>query len=457
MTILKGIFKIVAQFIIIFLFVISLSNLTYSSEYISKKKKDELAQIEEDLKNIKRLLDNNILPQETYENSKNKLLKRKQKLLNKDKTKKTKNNKKRSTQLEKELEVVKKLYNDGLLTKDEYERTRDLLIEKDQAREDKKVSKLKPYELNIKSKKGDKKNWEKTEIIYGDYRVYVYRPGGIKVTRISDEKKLAQITDNLKIKYFNNGQSFVSAKISKKGRPTLVETLNETLDEDSDQFILKNLGKKKEKGKHNPDDNKLELFIEGDKILHIEGRYNKRYHAMFYQVLTRDFQSFHFYISLSGKAPIALNMGLFNTKIDKAVRKAKERIAEEYDVSMEEIDKIIEEKLGEAIGDSIEDNVEDAINESVAEAIEQTVGEAMADALVSAIEQATGEAIEQSLEDELAAAIDAEIAYAVSIGIEEAAVTAGWQAYFDVLAQGGSVEQASAAAYKACGSACDNY
>ena len=56
-----------------------------------------------------------------------------------------------------------------------------------------------------------------------------------------------------------------------------------------------------------------------------------------------------------------------------------------------------------------------------------------------------------------AAAIDAEIAYAVSIGIEEAAVTAGWQAYFDVLAQGGTVEQASAAAYEACGSACDNY
>ena len=35
-----------------------------------------------------------------------------------------------------------------------------------------------------------------------------------------------------------------------------------------------------------------------DKILHIEGRYNKKYHAMFYQVLTRDFQSFHFYTLL---------------------------------------------------------------------------------------------------------------------------------------------------------------
>ena len=41
--------------------------------------------------------------------------------------------------------------------------------------------------------------------------------------------------------------------------------------------------------------------------------------------------------------------------------------------------------------------------------------------------------------------------------IEEAAVTAGWQAYFDTLASGGTVEQASANAYDACGSACDNY
>ena len=40
---------------------------------------------------------------------------------------------------------------------------------------------------------------------------------------------------------------------------------------------------------------------------------------------------------------------------------------------------------------------------------------------------------------------------------DEAAVTAGWEAYFEVLAQGGTLEEASAAAYKACGSACDNY
>ena len=206
------------QFLVVLITVIFFSNLTYSTENI--KKKDELKKIEEDLKNIKRLLDEDILPQETYESSKNKLLKRKQKLLEKDKPKKTKKNKKRTTQLEKELEVIKKLYNDGLLNKDEYERTRDLLIEKDETREEKKLTKLKPYELNIKSKKGDKKNWEKTEIIYGNYKIYTYRPGGIKVVRISDEKKLAQITDNLKIKYFNNGQKFVSAKINQKKRDT---------------------------------------------------------------------------------------------------------------------------------------------------------------------------------------------------------------------------------------------
>ena len=321
----------------------------------------------------------------------------------------------------------------------------------------KEKKKSKPYELNILSNKKDKKNWEKVEIIYGNYRIYTYRPGGIKVIRISDEKILARITDNLKIKYFNNGENIVSAKINKKKSEGFFDTLNKALDEEGEDFILKKLGKKAEKAKHNPDDNKLELFIEGDKILHIEGRYNKKYHAMFYQALTRDFQSFHFYIKLMGRAPIALNMGLFNTKIDKAVRKAKEKIADEYDVSMDVIDKIIEEKMGQTIDEAINQSVEEAVATSVAEAIEQTVGEAMAEALVSAIEAATGEAIEDAVTSELAAAIDAEIAYAVSIGIEEAAVTAGWQAYFDVLAQGGTVEQASAAAYEACGSACDNY
>ena len=102
-------------------------------------------------------------------------------------------------------------------------------------------------------------------------------------------------------------------------------------------------------------------------------------------------------------------------------------------IELKEIQKIIENKIGEETDRAVEDSMEQAINESVIEAIEQSVGEAMSASLVAAIEQATGEAIEESIEAELANAIDAEIAYAVSQGIDEAAVTAGWEAYFEVL------------------------
>jgi len=173
--------------------------------------------------------------------------------------------------------------------------------------------------------------------------------------------------------------------------------------------------------------------------------------------LTADFQSFHFYIRMAGRAAIALQMEFFNLKIDKAVRAAKERLSVEYDITMEEIDNIINEKIQEEAGKAVEAGIKDAIEKSVSEAVAQSVGEAMSAGLVAAIEEATGEAIDDALEAELAAAIDAEIAYAVSQGIEEAAVTAGWQAYFDTLAAGGTEAEAAANAYEACGSACDNY
>ena len=68
-------------------------------------------------------------------------------------------------------------------------------------------------------------------------------------------------------------------------------------------------------------------FVEGRKILHWEGRYIPHHKAFFYQVLTGNFVPFHFYIKMKARPAIALNMGEFNKKIDKAVRKAKERLA----------------------------------------------------------------------------------------------------------------------------------
>ena len=142
---------------------------------------------------------------------------------------------------------------------------------------------------------------------------------------------------------------------------------------------------------------------------------------------------------------------------DDAVRAAKERLAVEYDITMEQIDDIINDRVAEEADKAVQEGIQDAISQSVSEAIQQSVGEAMSAGLVAAIEEATGEAIDDALEQELADAIDAEIARAVEMGIEEAAVTAGWQAYFDTLARGGTEAEANANAYEACGSACDNY
>ena len=333
------------------------------------------------------------------------------------------------------------------------------LIDKDESTE-KKVEVEAPdtSDLQINIGKSNKKHFEKSEILFRDYRIYTFRPGGIKVFRISDEKRLVQIVDNFKVKYYNGGQKVVEVKITKMELPTTPEEIESSMKQLGDLLTGKRkLLDKLERAKFDKDKHKLELFVEGRKILHWEGRYVPKHKAFFYQVLTGNFIPFHFYIKMRARPAIALNMGEFNKKIDKAVRKAKEKLAEEFDITMDQIDDIINKKIDEELGKAVDAEVEKAVSATVAEAIADSVGEAMAAGLVDAIEQATGEAIDDALEAELAAAIDAEIAAAVEQGIEEAAVTAGWQAYFDTLAKGGTEAEASANAYEACGAACDNY
>lgn len=415
---------------------------------------EELNKISKQLDSIKTLYENGILEKKEYENSKTKLLKRKASL--QPKTVSTKS-KKKSTDLTKQIEIIDKLLNDGVLSQEDYEKTKKYLIEKEGEKKEKQKENYVPdpsqFKVNVKKSKG--KAWEKAEIIYKDYRIYVYRPGGIRVETASGVK-LVQITDNFKIRYYNNGESIVTIKKKEVKMPSIVDTINDQISSVKDKTIIDKLLKPKKK-KFDKNAHKLELFINGKKILHWEGRYVEKHHAFFYQVLTADFQSFHFYIRIAGKAAIALRMESFNRKIDNAVRAAKKRLSAEYDITMEEIDKIINDKIEKEAGKAVEEGIKDAIEQSVSEAISQSVGEAMSAGLVAAIEEATGEAIDNAIQQELADAIDAEIAAAVAAGIEEAAVTAGWQAYFDTLARGGSDAEAAANAYEACGSACDNY
>jgi len=387
-------------------------------------------------------------------------------ILSKNKKNKKKSTTKTSKTLEKQIEVLENLLKDGVLSEEEFLKTKKYLIDKEKdgsnisLNDEVKISST--YVLNIKKVPG-RKSWEKAEMIFEDYKVITYRPGGIKVVRISDGKKLLHIVDNYNFKFFNNGEDVLSIKKTEylvdRSLTRMTEGLEDHVEGTIKEIteILKNPFKKKKKATFDTTTHKLELFINNKRALHYVGRYVKRHKAFFYQVLTDKSEPFHFYIKIDARTSIALNMEFFNTKIDKAVRKAKKRLSLEFNVTEEEIEKIIEEKVGEETNKAIEDSMEKAINESVVEAIKQSIGEVLSATLVNAIEEATGEAIEESIEAELANAINEEIARAVAQGIDEAAVTAGWEAYFEVLAAGGTTEEASAKAYETCGSACDNY
>ena len=430
----------------------------------------DIENINKQLDSIKNLYDTGVLDQDAYNNAKEKLETQKKTLQN---SSNNKNNSETSVALEKQIKVLDNLLKDNLISQDEYNQSKKFLEDKDKQGKNVNLNEISntnlKYQLNVKRVPG-RKSWEKAEIIYDDFKFIAYRPGGIRLIRISDNKKLLQITDNFKIKYFNDGENIVEIKKNvyevktAKNPDELVKNIERDVGKSLSDVgdLLKNpidklFNKNKKKDIWDKEAHKLEVFIDGQKLLQIEGRYVDKHKAYFYQVLTPKYEPFHFYIKLRAKSAIALNMEYFNARIDKALRKAKKRLSIEHNITEAEIDRIIEQQIGRETNKAVEKAMEKAISESVEEAIAETVGEVLSATLVNAIEQETGEAIDQAIEDELAAAIDAEIAYAVSIGIDEAAVTAGWEAYFEVLAQGGTIEQASAAAYEACGSACDNY
>ena len=266
-----------------------------------------------------------------------------------------------------------------------------------------------------------KKNYEKMEIIFDDYRLYTSRPGAIKIRRISTDEVLVLFSDKFKIKFFNDGESLFN-------------------------FIL------------NEQNQRIKLEYKEKTILHWEGKYIKKHNANFYQILAQGYIPFHFYIQLPGRAPIALNMGTFNTRINKAVAKAKVRIAAKYNISLEtieaimkkrenkinkELSKIVEEEKEELLRIASTNAVEDTISSELERQIELSVGQAMA--------AEYSDIIIDGMEDVLASAVDEAVAEAVNQGISAAAAEAGIKAALDVLARGGSEQEAWDAGCAAAG------
>jgi len=459
--------KILIKPFLISFFIIILSNIAFANV-------EEINKINKQLESIESLFKANAMDEEEYDKIKSRLLIKKKKLENKKKVSKN-NNSETSITLRKQLEVLEKLLKDGVLSQEEFEKTKQFLKNKEESGENIDLEDYVSTQDNtplsyefIYPKDPGRKNWEKTEIIYKNFKILPYRPGGIKIVRASDNKKLFHIVDNFKHKYFNGGEKFITFEKSvydvgtglnitdelERGKEDIKNTFK-----DISRVLGGGLFKEKKRVTWDKEAHRLKLYIDGTRILNFEGRYVKKHRAFFYQVLTPRSEGFHYYIKIKGKKAIALNMEIFNVKIDKAIRKAKKKLSEEYDVTEDQIQKIIDKRIEEEVDKSVDDIVEremeKAINESVAEAIEDSIGQAMSQGIMDAIEQATGEAIDQAMEDELANHIDQEIERAIQDGLEEAAVAAGFQAYYDTLLSGGSIEDALRNAGEACGEGCE--
>ena len=336
-----------------------------------------------------------------------------------------------ASEYESKLEKLDSYLKKGLINQSDYEDARKALDKLEEIRNKSK----KAEKENLKNNKQDQKfvirkfkkqtkhskEFEKMEIIFSDYRIYTHRPGGIKIRRISTNKQLAVVGDNLKIKYYNNSENLISLeKVS---------------------------------------DSKAVFEINNSPILTWDLKEVKKHHAKFYQVLALGFKPFHYYINLYNKnKTIALNYSDFDKKVNKAVDKAKVRLASTYNVSVEQINLLMKKREQKAIaelekyvGNEKEKILEASLQDALQTELEAALGAALAEEFNTALEKEFGLALDQAVENELASAIDDAIAEAISLGISEAAISAGIAAALAVLAAGGTEEEAIAAGEAACG------
>ena len=61
------------------------------------------------------------------------------------------------------------------------------------------------------------------EMIFGDYRIYTHRPGGVKIRRLSDNKQLAVFSDKFKIKFYNDGEGLFDFILDEKDQKIYVK------------------------------------------------------------------------------------------------------------------------------------------------------------------------------------------------------------------------------------------
>mgnify|MGYP001165198478 CR=1 FL=1 len=309
------------------------------------------------------------------------------------------------------LNKLEKLFESGKITKKEYEKAKIIFYEMENVNSIDKNGKSSKF-LRVNTYKNSKEKYEKNEIIFGDYRIYTHRPGGIKIRRLSNNKQLIVISDKFKVSYYNGGDQIFDVKKN-----------------------LKELN--------------ISLLIQGVELLKWTGRYVEKHQASFFQITTTTNEAFHYYISLKNGKSVALNIKKFDKKIDKAVAKAKVRLASKHGITLEQIDYILKSQklkknkeltkiLGQEINLIIEKDLDDTLN--------KTIGEELAAEFDSIIIE--------GMEQEFASAVDSAVQEAVEAGISAATARAAIAAIMEVYARGGTDEEAMAACRSHAGDAC---
>ena len=286
---------------------------------------------------------------------------------------------------------------------------------------EKPTSKIKIKQISGSS---GREKFEKYEFYIDNFRVHTLSPGTIRIDNMLTGETDVSLYGNFKTKFSNNGKKFFRF-----------------------EFDEENL--------------KGNLYYKNRKLINWTGRYVLRYQATFYQMQVDGIQPFHYFIMLPGKGPISINYKIFKKKIEKAVSKVKNEMASKYNLTLEDIDKIMETKQN-AMSEEQEKIIKELVNqyagkeitEEIRKEIEKTIGQEMANAFISEIEQVTGEAIDDAIEKELASAIDEAVAYAVQQGVSEAVASAAIEAMIIVYALGGSDEDAMKACREIAGDAC---
>lgn len=353
-----------------------------------------------------------------------------------------------SANISEDLLKLSDMYNKGILTSEEFTKAKSILLQIEEiefsensksnelSKDQKKKPKIVKKEVNKKKQSTDNvkierifttvgskftnKSFEKMKLTVGDFIIYTHRPGAVKIKKRSNNKQYAVIGDNLEVKFYNKGQDFLDINVDKENK----------------ELILK---------------------INNSKILVWKGQYVQKAEATFYQILALGRLPFHFYIKLDvANSAAALNMEKFNRSIELAVNAKKKDLSSQYNITIAQIDEIIEQNdmlaaYGEIIPTNNVYDTSDQIKISLYSDLKQSIGDENFKILNKSINSNLDNELNKAVDRQVKVAIDESIRDAINSGIESAALEAGIAALIDALMSGASWAEALSAGQNACG------